>query len=126
VSPFRTNNLQVKRRLDDGQLVKPVVKQLRALRPHQQRARGCLVHDGPAGSCDRPLKLSDDEFGDGAERMAAYEVEDHLIDAISPSLGEVDGHEFGGGFATIFVYGPSADAMAALILPIVSAANVRA
>jgi hypothetical protein len=72
------------------------------------------------------IRLSDDELGDGAERMAAYEVEDRLIDTIPPSLGEVDGHEFGGGFATIFVYGPSADAMAALILPTVSAANVRA
>ena len=72
------------------------------------------------------LKLNDDEFGDGAERMAAYEIEDRLLDAISPSLGEVDGHEFGGGFATIFVYGPSADALAALVQPIVSAANVRA
>ena len=66
------------------------------------------------------MKLSDDEFGEWAERRAAYEVEDRLIDAISPEIGEVDGHEFGGGFATIYVYGPSAEELTALILPILS------
>ena len=72
------------------------------------------------------IKLSDDEFGDGPERMAAYEIEDRLIEGISADLGEVDGHEFGGGFATIFIYGSSADAISALILPILSSADVRA
>lgn len=71
------------------------------------------------------IKLSDNEFGEDHERMAAYEVEDRLLDGITPDIGEVDGHEFGDGFATIFLYGPSADALTEKILPILSLTNTR-
>src|SRR5687767_14163706 len=71
------------------------------------------------------MKLGDDEFGDGEERMAALDIEDRLLDLISPDIGEVDGHEFGDGFATIFLYGQSAEALAAVILPVLSATSAR-
>ena len=70
------------------------------------------------------IKLSDDEFGDGPERLAAYEVEDRLLDGIPADIGEVDGHEFGGGYATIFVYGPSAEALFGIILPMLAASTL--
>jgi hypothetical protein len=67
------------------------------------------------------LKLSDDEFGDSAERDAAHAVEDRLVELFaSGELGEFDGHEFGGGFATLYMYGPSAERMAAAVLPAVA------
>ena len=56
------------------------------------------------------LKLSDDEFGDFDEREAVFALEDRLIEAISSKkAGEYDGHEFGGGFGTLYMYGPDVD-----------------
>lgn len=73
------------------------------------------------------LRLSDDEFGEWEEREAAYAVEDRLIEAFEAcDAGSVDGHEFGAGFATIYVYGPSADRMAAIVLATVTGAQHRA
>ena len=71
------------------------------------------------------IKLSDDEFGDGPERMAAYEVEDRLLEGIAAGVGEVDGHEFGGGYAKIFLYGTSAETLFVVVLPILAASNLR-
>jgi hypothetical protein len=63
------------------------------------------------------LKLSDDEFGERSEREAAYALEDQLIEVFSTTkIGEFDGHEFAGGFATLYMYGPSADGMAEAVL----------
>jgi hypothetical protein len=72
------------------------------------------------------LKLSDAEFGDWSEREAAFVIEDALVGVFSAgTLGEFDGHEFGGGFATLFMYGPSADRMAEAVLPIVNGFQLR-
>ena len=66
------------------------------------------------------LKLSDDEFGEFDEREAIFALEDRLIEAItSKSAGEYDGHEFGEGFGTLYMYGESADALYQVALPIV-------
>jgi len=56
------------------------------------------------------LKLSDDEFGASEEREAIFNLEDELKKKIaSAKVGEYDGHEFGKGFATFYMYGPDAD-----------------
>jgi hypothetical protein len=62
------------------------------------------------------LRLSDDEFGTPDERMAAYELEDKLIETInSANVGELDGHEFGGGEVVFYMYGTSADRLFAAV-----------
>ena len=55
------------------------------------------------------LPLSDDEFGTDEEREAVYELEDRLERRIAAVGGEHDGHEFGGGEAVLYAYGPDAD-----------------
>jgi hypothetical protein len=71
------------------------------------------------------LKLSDDEFGEWSEREAVYALEDRLIELFaSRSFGEFDGHEFGGGFATLFMYGPSAERMAEAVLSVLDGVAV--
>lgn len=56
------------------------------------------------------LKLSDDEFGDFDEREAIFALEDRLIEAIaSKAASEYDGHEFGEGFGTLYMYAPNVD-----------------
>lgn len=58
-------------------------------------------------------KLSDDTFGEYDEREKIFALEDRLIDVVErKELGECDGHEFGEGWATLYVYGRDADALA--------------
>ncbi len=74
------------------------------------------------------LKLSDAEFGEWSEREATYTLEDQLIDVFAggAALGEFDGHEFGGGFATLYMYGRSADRIAEAVLPVLAQGQHRA
>jgi hypothetical protein len=66
------------------------------------------------------LKLSDAEYGQFEEREAAYRLEDALVEQVSKDdVGEYDGHEFGGGYTTLFMYGPDANAIADTAIPIV-------
>ncbi len=55
------------------------------------------------------LPLSDDEFGTEEERESVYELEDRLEGAAAAVGGDHDGHEFGGGEAVLYTYGPDAD-----------------
>src|ERR1044071_853675 len=56
------------------------------------------------------LKLSDDQHGEAEEREAIFKLEDALEKKIaSAKVGAYDGHEFGEGFATFYMYGPDAD-----------------
>src|SRR4028119_1034301 len=56
------------------------------------------------------LKLSNDEFGDFGEREAIFRLEDEVEPKVlSSGAGEYDGHEFGGGFGALYIYGPEAD-----------------
>lgn len=64
------------------------------------------------------LKLSDDSFGNLEEREAAFGIEDSLVDALKGEVAVVDGHEFGGGFATIFLYGADVNTVSARALPV--------
>ena len=58
------------------------------------------------------LKPSDDAFGDFEERESMFRLEDEIEQIInSCGVGEYDGHEFGQGFATLFMFGPDADRM---------------
>jgi len=58
------------------------------------------------------LKLSDDEFGDFEERESVFRLEDEIEPRFqSGTVGEYDGHEFAQGFATLYMYGPDADAL---------------
>jgi hypothetical protein len=73
------------------------------------------------------LKLSDDEFGEWHEREAAYAIEDRLRQALEVGdVGELEGHEFGAGFATVYLYGPSADLLAKVVLSSLSGTGHRA
>jgi hypothetical protein len=47
------------------------------------------------------------------------QIEVHLEQAIRKAgVGEFDGDEFGGGFCVLYMYGPDADKLAAVVLPI--------
>jgi len=52
------------------------------------------------------VKLSDNEFGTGEERMWCYSLEDRLIEEIlKQQSGELDGHDFGQGYCIFYLYG---------------------
>ncbi len=70
------------------------------------------------------LKLSDAEFGASGETFALYPVEDALSRAVG-SLGVVDGHEIGGGYFVIYIYGESADRMYEAIKPTLNNLGAR-
>jgi hypothetical protein len=57
------------------------------------------------------LPLSDAEYGTGEEREAVFALEDRVLEAAAALGGEHDGHEFGGGEAVLYTYGPDADAL---------------
>ncbi|MBT8201938.1 MAG: hypothetical protein HKN74_07115 [Acidimicrobiia bacterium] len=61
-------------------------------------------------------QLSDDEFGGVEERESFFTLEDGLIGTIEAAgAGELDGHEFGGGEAVIYMYGPDGDRLFACV-----------
>lgn len=63
------------------------------------------------------INLDGDEFGTPEEQETVYQIEEALEDAAEASgAGEYDGHEFGEGQATIYMYGPDADRLAATAL----------
>ncbi|MBP1852504.1 hypothetical protein [Rhizobium halophytocola] len=69
------------------------------------------------------LPLIDAPFGSGREREIIAGLADELQNAIGESsLGEFDGEEFGGGRCVIYMYGPDADLLFAVVEPIWRAA----
>lgn len=73
------------------------------------------------------LRLSGDEFGTEEEGEAAFALDEELEEAVNGSgLGEFDGNELGGGECVFFIYGPSADALFDLILPILRSRPIAA
>jgi hypothetical protein len=73
------------------------------------------------------LKLSDEKYGDIAEREAVYAIENDIGDAVARErVGEYDGHEFGGGYARLYIYGPNAETLAAIAVPIVQRRRLAA
>jgi hypothetical protein len=71
------------------------------------------------------IKLSDDAFGTEDERDKVYELEDTL-EAILSEQDEVDGHDFGGGEASIYLYGPDADALYKVTQPVLRRTSFKA
>lgn len=68
--------------------------------PEEQSEQAVIVH----------LKLADGKFGDPKERESIIALGDKLNQIIKKKkVGEYDGHEFGQGFATLYMYGPDAN-----------------
>ena len=66
------------------------------------------------------MRLSDDHFGNEAEDESLARLESELERcADTAAAGEWDGHETGGGYHRIFMYGPCAHKLADTILPLV-------
>jgi len=70
------------------------------------------------------LKLSDGKFGASGESFRLYDVEEALEAAVS-GKGELDGHEIGGGYFTIYIYGPDTAAILKAIGPALKNPLVR-
>jgi hypothetical protein len=65
------------------------------------------------------VRLSDDDFGNEAEDGSLAELEAQIERSLEASdAGEWDGHETGGGYHKIFLYGRCANRMAESILPV--------
>lgn len=65
------------------------------------------------------IPLHSGKTGNADELKRLYALEDHLIVAIKESgAGEYDGNEIGEGVFTIYVYGPSAERLFAVVRPI--------
>ena len=64
------------------------------------------------------LKLAAGQMGTDEERQRIHDLEGRLSDAIKRSaVGDFDGDEYGDGYCTIYMYGPSADALFGAIKP---------
>lgn len=62
------------------------------------------------------LKLSDDKYGSETDRDSIHQFSDQLEAAIeSACVGEFDGDEFGEGICNLYMYGPDADALFAVV-----------
>ena len=65
------------------------------------------------------MKLSDGGFGSEVEVARYFELEDNLEAVINDAgVGEFDGNEVGEGFFTLYMYGPDADKLAEVVLPV--------
>jgi hypothetical protein len=63
------------------------------------------------------IKFSDDEFGQPEERESLYGLEDKIEPLVNSSgAGEFDGHEFGGGYGTLYMYGTNADKLSEVVI----------
>ncbi|HWR17634.1 MAG TPA: hypothetical protein VN577_22585 [Terriglobales bacterium] len=68
------------------------------------------------------MRLSNDAFGNEAEARHLTRLEEQLEEQLKEAgSGEWDGHETGGGYHKIFLYGPCADRLADSVLPILLA-----
>jgi hypothetical protein len=65
------------------------------------------------------IKLRSGDMGSPDERARIVTLENQLSDAIKNSaVGEFDGDEYGNGVCTIYMYGPSADRLLTVTLPV--------
>jgi hypothetical protein len=63
------------------------------------------------------MRLSNDNFGNEAEDASLAKLEGQLENALKGTgAGEWDGHETGGGYHKIFLYGPCAEKLSQTIL----------
>lgn len=65
------------------------------------------------------LKLSDDEFGSFEEREAILDLEERIEATFqADEAAEYDGHEFGAGWARLFLYGRDCRQLTERVLPL--------
>ncbi len=68
------------------------------------------------------LPLIEDPFGSEREREIIADLAGELQHVIGENgVGEFDGEEFGGGLCVIYMYGPDADQLFAVVEPILRA-----
>ncbi len=73
------------------------------------------------------LPLTGEKFGTATDQEAVRALGDQLGQVIADaSAGEFDGDEFGGNKCVLFMYGPDADRLFALIEPILKTTPVAA
>ena len=66
------------------------------------------------------MRLSNDHFGNETEDRTLGELEAQLERQLQGTdVGEWDGHETGGGYHKIFLYGPCAEKLSNAVLPLV-------
>ena len=71
------------------------------------------------------LVLSNEEFGEAAERDAIHALTDRMDAAIrAAGAGEFDGDEFGDGSCTLYMYGPDADRLFAAVEPLLRGSSL--
>ncbi|MFE0515667.1 hypothetical protein [Streptomyces sp. NPDC058964] len=64
-------------------------------------------------------RLADDDFGEPSQRDVVRQAQFLLTEAIEQAeAGEFDGNEYGGGKVVLYAYGPDADALFAVMAPI--------
>jgi len=67
------------------------------------------------------IRLSDDDWGTKEDEDRMFELDDELRDAITKAqVGEYDGHEFGTGNFTVYIYGASAEQLFEVAWPILA------
>jgi len=65
------------------------------------------------------IKLHSGDMGSADERARIIALENQLSDAIkNAAAGDFDGDEYGEGACTIYMYGPSADRLLTVTLPV--------
>jgi len=70
------------------------------------------------------IKLRSGDMGTEQERDRISALEQQLSKAIkNSSAGDFDGDEYGGGTCTIYMYGPSAERLLSVALPILKKFN---
>ncbi|MER7514298.1 hypothetical protein ACIP46_38840 [Streptomyces lavendulae] len=66
-------------------------------------------------------RLADAGFGDPTQREAVRQAQALLTEAIEQAdVGEFDGNEYGGGEVALYAYGSDADALFAVMAPILN------
>lgn len=66
-------------------------------------------------------RLADDGLGEPSQREVVRQAQSQLTEAIEQAdVGEFDGNEYGGGEVILYAYGPDADALFAVMAPILN------
>ncbi|WP_225800460.1 hypothetical protein [Streptomyces sp. NK15101] len=64
-------------------------------------------------------RLADDGLGEAGRREVVRQARSRLAEAVEQAdVGELDGNEYGGGEVALYAYGPDADALFAVMAPV--------
>jgi hypothetical protein len=73
------------------------------------------------------IRLSDNDMGSKDDEDRMFKLDDELRDAITKAqAGDYDGHEFGAGNFTVYIYGASAERLFEVAWPILALYDFRA